>query len=32
VLVLAALVVIIGLGQGALVREVLLPFATGLVG
>jgi multicomponent Na+:H+ antiporter subunit D len=32
VLVLAALVVVIGLGQGVLVREVLLPFATGLVG
>jgi multicomponent Na+:H+ antiporter subunit D len=32
VLVLAGLVVVIGLGQGVLVREVLLPFATGLVG
>jgi multicomponent Na+:H+ antiporter subunit D len=32
VLVLAALVVIIGLGQGLLVREVLLPLATTLVG
>ena len=32
VLVLAALVLIIGLGQGFLVREVLLPFATTLVG
>jgi multicomponent Na+:H+ antiporter subunit D len=32
VLVLAALVVAIGLGQGVLVSEVLLPFATGLVG
>jgi multicomponent Na+:H+ antiporter subunit D len=32
VLVLAALVIVIGLGQGVLVREVLLPFATGLVG
>jgi multicomponent Na+:H+ antiporter subunit D len=32
VLVLAALVVVIGLGQGILVREVLLPFATSLVG
>ena len=30
VLVLAALVVIIGLGQGVLVREVLLPIATSL--
>jgi len=32
VLVLAGLVVAIGLGQGALVRTVLLPFAVGLVG
>jgi len=32
VLVLAALVVVIGLGQGVLVREVLLPLATTLVG
>jgi multicomponent Na+:H+ antiporter subunit D len=32
VLILAALVVAIGLGQGALVRTVLLPLATGLVG
>jgi multicomponent Na+:H+ antiporter subunit D len=32
VLVLAGLVVVIGLGQGVLVREVLLPFATTLVG
>jgi multicomponent Na+:H+ antiporter subunit D len=32
VLVLAALVLVIGLGQGVLVREVLLPFATTLVG
>jgi multicomponent Na+:H+ antiporter subunit D len=32
VLVLAALVVVIGLGQATLVREVLLPFATDLVG
>jgi multicomponent Na+:H+ antiporter subunit D len=32
VLVLAALVITIGLGQGVLVREVLLPVATALVG
>lgn len=32
VLVLAALIVVVGLGQGVLVREVLLPYATGLVG
>jgi multicomponent Na+:H+ antiporter subunit D len=32
VLVLATLVVVIGLGQAVLVREVLLPFATALVG
>jgi len=32
VLVLATLVIVIGLGQGALVREVLLPLAIGLVG
>jgi len=32
VLVLAALVIVIGLGQGVLVREVLLPFATRLTG
>ena len=32
VLVLAALVLVVGLGQGVLVREVLLPFAITLVG